>query len=134
MIVSLILAAALSTTPVTPVVSDESDRQDNYESMLSCAAFHTIEATRTEGSAAEAQQAVAYDFAETAVGFAPDGTVETANADLEKLLGVFREELDTKDVRVIAEDWTALESACRSLYAVKDDLVRGVGVAAEEAR
>ena len=119
MMLSLILAAALSTPAVA---TDAPNRQDNYETMLSCAAFHTIEATRSEGDAAESQQAVAYDFAKTAVRFSPDGTVETANADLEKLLATFREKLDTGDVREVAEGWTSLESACRRLYPVRDEL------------
>lgn len=118
MILSLILAAALSTTANT----DDPNRQDNYETMLSCAEFHTIEASRSEGDAAESQQAVAYDFAESAIRFAPDGTVATANADLEKLLATFREKLDTGDVREVAEGWTSLESACRRLYPVRDEL------------
>lgn len=124
MILSLILAAALSTTAIT----DDPSRQDNYETMLSCAAFHTIEASRSEGDAAESQQAVAYDFATSAVRFAPDGTVETANADLEKLLSEFREKLDTGDVREVAEGWTSLESACRRLYPVRDELGSDVDV------
>ena len=119
MILSLILAAALSTPTA---VTDDPYRQENYETMLSCAAFHTIEATRTQGGAAESQQAVAYDFATTAVRFAPDGKVETANADLESMLATFREKLDTGDVREVAEGWTSLESACRRLYPVRDEL------------
>ena len=127
---SLILAAALSAT----VTTDDPERAGDYKSLLSCAAFHTIEATRVEGNAAEAQQAVAYDFAKSATRFAPDGKVETANTDLKKLLGVFREKLDTGDVREMAEDWTALESACRRLYPVRDELGRDAGVEAQTTR
>jgi hypothetical protein len=130
MILSLLLTAALANAPA----SDDPNRQDNYETMLSCAAFHTIEATRPESDAAEAQQAVAYDFAKSAVRFAPDGTVETANADLEKLLATFREKLDTGDVREVAEGWTALESACRRLYPVRDELGADVAVEADARR
>lgn len=134
MILSLILAAALSTTQAPDLISGDQDRQDNYESLLSCAAFHTIEATRAEGSAAEAQQAVAYDFAKAAVRFAPDSKVETTNSDLEKLLGVFRERLDTGDARDMAEDWTALEKACLRLYSLKDDLDKDAGIEADVTR
>ena len=85
MILSLILAAAA-------VLSfEEGERSDAYDAMLGCAAFHTIEATRVQGVAAESQQAVAYDFAQTALRLAPNGTVETANVDLEKKLAEFRE-------------------------------------------
>ena len=118
MIASLIFVAALAAAPS----ADDPERQENYETMLSCAAFHTIEATRSDGGAVESQQAVAYDFAKSAVAFAPDKSVESTNADLGKLLGVFREKLDTGDVREMAEDWTDLGSACRRLYPVRDEV------------
>ena len=130
MIFSLILAAALSTSAAI----DDPNRQENYETMLSCAAFHTIEATRTQGDAAEAQQAVAYDFAKSAVRFAPDGTVGTANAELEKLLATFREKLDTGDVREVAEGWTSLESACHRLYPVRDELSANAAAVTDATR
>ena len=130
MTLSLILAAALSTS----VAIDDAERAGDYKSLLSCAAFHTIEATRSEGDAAESQQAVAYDFATSAIGFAPDGTVETANADLEKLLATFREKLDTGDVREVAQGWTSLESACRRLYPVRDELDKDAADEADAAR
>ena len=130
MTLSLILAAALSTS----VAIDDAERAGDYKSLLSCAAFHTIEATRSEGDAAESQQAVAYDFATSAIRFAPDGTVETANADLEKLLVTFREKLDTGDVREVAQGWTSLESACRRLYPVRYELDKDAAGEAEAAR
>ena len=130
MTLSLILAAALSTS----VATDDAVRAGDYKSLLSCAAFHTIEATRSEGDAAESQQAVAYDFATSAIRFAPDGTVETANADLEILLATFREKLDTGDVREVAQGWTSLESACRRLYPVRDELDKDAAGEAEAAR
>ena len=130
MIVSLILAAALSA----PAVTTDPQRAGDYKSLLSCAAFHTIEATRAAGSAAESQQAVAYDFATSAIRFVPDGKVETANADLESLLATFREKLDTGDVREMAEGWTSLESACRRLYPVRDELDKDEAVEAEATR
>lgn len=111
MIFSLILAATL--------VADDAERQSNYDAMLSCAAFHTIEATRADTDGAEAQQAVAVDFAKTAVALSPDRNVATVNTDLESLLAKFREELDTGEVRQMAEDWTTLEGACRELYPIR---------------
>jgi hypothetical protein len=122
MIVSLILAAALAADPEI--------QQENYQAMLSCAAFHTIEATRADADNADAQQALALDFAKAALPYAPDGKVGTANADLEKLLGQFREELDTGDVRQMAEEWTDLDSACAALYPVRDALAKADGQAA----
>ncbi len=111
MIFSLILAAAL--------VADDAERQSNYDAMLSCSAFHTIEATRADVDGAEAQQAVAVDFAKTAVALSTDQKIATVNADLATVLAKFREELDTGDVRQMAEDWTTLESACRELYPIR---------------
>ena len=111
MIFSLILAAAL--------VAVDAERQSNYDAMLSCSAFHTIEATRADADGAEAQQAVAIDFAKTAVALSADQKIATVNADLETVLAKFREELDTGDVRQMAEDWTTLESACRELYPIR---------------
>ena len=111
MIFSLILAAAL--------VADDAERQSNYDAMLSCSAFHTIEATRADADGAEAQQAVAVDFAKTAVALSTDQKIATVNADLATVLAKFREELDTGEVRQMAEDWTTLESACRELYPIR---------------
>jgi hypothetical protein len=134
MIFPLILASVLSATSPTAPATGDPNRQDNYETMLSCAAFHTIEATRSEGGASESQQAVAYDFATSAVRFAPDGKVETTNDDLERLLATFREKLDTGDVREVAEGWTSLESACRRLYPLRDELDKDAAVKAEAIR
>lgn len=125
MIVSLILAAALAADPEI--------QQENYQAMLSCAAFHTIEATRADADNVDAQQALALDFAKAAVPYAPDGKVETANADLEKLLSQFREELDTGDVRQMAEEWTDLDNACAALYPVRDALMNSKADSATSA-
>jgi hypothetical protein len=126
MMFSMIFAAAL--------LIEDGDRSDAYDAMLGCAAFNTIEASRAESGAAESLQAVAYDFAKTAVQFAPDRKVETANADLDKRLSEFREKLDTGDVREMAEDWTSLETACRRLYPVRDELGKDAAVKAEATR
>lgn len=102
-----------------PVSADDSERSDAYDAMLGCAAFHTIESSKLQGDAAEAQRAMAYDFAEVAAPLAPDGKESTADADLKALLESYRQKLDTGDVREMAEDWTALESACAELYPVR---------------
>jgi hypothetical protein len=108
----------------TPLLAQETTQQEDYESLLSCAAFYTIEASRAPAGDGEAQQATAYDFANAAAKLAPDGSIATANADLGVLLKSYREKLDNGDVRTMAEGWTALESACRGLHRVKDDLVK----------
>jgi hypothetical protein len=107
-----------------PLFAEDTNRQEDYNSLLSCAAFYTIEATKVKGDASEANQATAYDFAGAAAKLAPDGSVATANADLAVLLKSFREKLDKGEVRAMAEAWTTLESGCRDLHRVKDRLVK----------
>lgn len=126
MILSLLFASAL--------FANDADRQDAYEAMLSCAAFHTIEATRVEKEAFEAQQATAYDFAQVAAMIAPDGKIETANSDLEERLKIYRQKLDSGDIRQMAEDWVALESACRELHPLKAAIAKEQGVRTDPPR
>ncbi len=116
----LLLACAAA-----PLAAEEQgEREEVYDAMISCAAFHTIESTYVTGNAAEAQLAVAYDFAETATALAPDGLAATANLALEAKLAQYRKQLDEGDVREMAEDWTALESACREIYPLLDAIGR----------
>lgn len=124
MIKHLPLMLALIAAPL--VAQDQSERSDAYDAMLGCAAFHTIESTRAGSDAAEAQLAIAYDFAEVAAGLAPDGQVATANADLETRLTKYRKDLDTGDVREMAEEWTIMESACRELYPLRGAIGRAL--------
>lgn len=118
----LLLPAALVLI-AAPLLAQDDDRSDAYAAMLGCSAFHTIESTKLQGDAAEAQRAMAYDFAKVAVALAPDGKEETADADLKATLESHQKKLDTGDVREMAEGWTALESACRELYPARDKLV-----------
>jgi hypothetical protein len=119
---AIALVAAIVLSPV-PAVADEAERQEIYSSFLHCAAFHTIESTKTSGDAAAAQQASAYDYANAATVFAADGRADTVDAELKTLLTSFKEKLDTGAPREMAEQWTALESACRDLHQAKDALV-----------
>jgi hypothetical protein len=106
-----------------PAQADDEERAEVYQVMLSCAAFHTIEATKVGEDSSAAQQAVAEDYAAAAITFADDGLQETVNRDLQTLLTDFKKKLDTGEPRAMAEQWTALESACRELYPMKDELV-----------
>jgi hypothetical protein len=106
-----------------PANADEAERAEVYQVMLSCAAFHTIESTKVANDSSAAQIAVAKDYAEAAISFAGDGNKATVNSDLEALLADYRAKLDTGEPRAMAEQWTALESACRELYPIKDELV-----------
>jgi hypothetical protein len=117
----LILALLLAATVAS---ADDDDRDGRYQSFLSCAAFHTIEASKSSGNAVDAQRAVALDYAEAAAIFAPDGKAETANADLQVMLEDFQKKLADGDPRAMAEQWTGLESACAELHQVKDGWVR----------
>lgn len=115
-----VLTAALATTSAS---ADEEERDGFYQSMLTCAAFHTIEASKSNGTAVDAQHALAVEFAEAAVSFAPDGNTETADADLTAMLDDFQNKLDTGDPREMAEQWTGTEYACNDLYLLKNSLV-----------
>lgn len=132
-VLAITVPLALLGAPLSGLDAEDEDsaRSDAYDAMLGCAAFHTIESTSSSGDAAAAQKAVAYDFAGVAARLAPDGRTETANADLEKRLTDYRAKLDTGDVREMAEEWTALDSACRELYPVRDAVVKAL--AAEPA-
>ncbi len=106
-----------------PAQATDEDRQEIYSSLLSCAAFHTIEATRTQGDAAAAQAATAYDYAVAAESFVADRKRTTVDAELKTLLADYKTKLDTGEPRAMAEQWTALEAACRELHAAKDGMV-----------
>ena len=116
----LILAACASLAAVS-ARADDTERDERYRSFLSCAAFHTIEASKSSGNAVDAQRAVALDYAQAATAFAPDGKGDTANTDLQQLLGDFQKELDEGDPREMAAQWTDLESACDELHQLKDE-------------
>jgi hypothetical protein len=118
------LASAIAALLIAvPATARDDSRQEIYDALLSCAAFHTIEASRAEGNAAAAQQASAVDYADAAVNFAPDARKTTTDADLKALLESHRAKLANGEPRAMAEQWTALESACRELHPMKDALV-----------
>jgi hypothetical protein len=118
-----------------PAIAQDDERQEIYDTFLSCAAFHTIEASRAEGNAVSAQQAAAVDYAEAAVHFAPDGSKATTDSDLKALLDSHQAKLANGEPRAMAEQWTALETACAELHPIKDRLVarRKTEVKAEAA-
>ncbi len=103
---------------------DDDEREVRYQSFLSCAAFHTIEASKSSGTAVDSQKALAVDYAQAAAVFAADGKVEAADADLQRMLEDFKGKLETGEPRAMAEQWTGLESACAELYLLKDGWVR----------
>jgi hypothetical protein len=128
------LASAITALSIAvPAAAQDEERQEVYDTFLSCAAFHTIEASRAEGNAAAAQQATAVDYAEAAVHFAPDGSKATTDADLKSTLDSYQAKLANGEPRAMAEQWTALETACAELHPVKETLVarRKAAVAAD---
>ncbi len=116
-------AALVALSIIVPAPAQDEDRQEAYDTLLACAAFHTIEASRAEGIAAAAQQASAVDYAEAAVHFAPDGRKVTTDADLKAVLDSYQAKLASGEPRAMAEQWTALEMACAELHPLKDRLV-----------
>lgn len=106
-----------------PAQADEAERQEIYSSFLYCAAFHTIESGKTSGDAAAAHSAAADDYAKAATAFSEDGNADSVDGELKTLLQDFKGKLDNGAPREMAEQWTALESACRELHPVKDGLL-----------
>jgi hypothetical protein len=118
-----LILAALAMLSAIPASADEEERQGFYQSMLTCAAFHTIEASKSGGTAVDAQRALAVEYAEAAVVFTPDGKTETVDTDLKAMLQDFQNKLDTGDPREMAEQWTGTDMACNDLYPMKNSLV-----------
>lgn len=91
---------------------------ETYDAMLSCAAFHAIEAerlTREKGEAeGDAQNALSKDFTEAAIASA---TKQAAVIDdLAQRKVDYQDKLVNGDVHEIAKQWTALELACTELH------------------
>lgn len=120
----LLSTPAVSPADAAPAAVNIDERQEIYGSLLSCAAFHTIEAARGDELARASQKAAAQDYARAATVFAPDGKAATVNRDLGNLLQIFQAQLDAGETRAMAEQWTALERSCTELHLVKDRLVR----------
>ena len=94
---------------------------ETYDSLLRCAAFHTIEGerlVRDEGAAAgDAQLALARDFSATATAMlSDDNDTNAVETDLAQRKAEYLDKLVSGDVKVVAEQWTALELACKELY------------------
>lgn len=94
---------------------------ETYDSLLRCAAFHTIEGerlARDEGAAAgDSQLAIARDFAATASAMlSADNDANAVETDLAQRKAEYLNALASGDLRQTAEQWTALELACKDLY------------------
>lgn len=94
---------------------------ETYDALLRCAAFHTIEGERLEreegAAAGDAQKAVAADFAATARAMlSDDNDANAVETDLGQRKAEYLETLTSGELRDTAEQWTALELACKDLY------------------
>lgn len=91
--------------------------QEDYNALLSCAAFHAVEAERGASSNREAQLAASRDFLDVAAALASAKSLGTAaEADLKQLQVDYASHLREGDPAAMAEQWTALDLACRELY------------------
>lgn len=126
--ISLLLLSAPLDVPATSAPAHATvhidSRQEVYDSLLSCAAFHTIEAARGDELMRASQKAAAQDYARAAMPFSNNGKAATVNADLGRLLQQFQAQLDSGETRAMAEQWTALERSCAELHPVMDRLIR----------
>ncbi|WP_147291755.1 hypothetical protein [Sphingorhabdus pulchriflava] len=94
-----------------------SAEQEDYNALLSCAAFHAVEAERGESSNREAQLAASRDFLDVAAALTSAKSLGTsAQADLKQLQTDYARHLREGDAKAMAEQWTALDLACRELY------------------
>jgi hypothetical protein len=92
-----------------------------YDSLVQCAAFHTVEAgmTREGENAAASHLATANDYRTDARKHAPNGKPETADADVDSKSKTYRKMIAEGDADDMAKGWTSLESACRQLHSAK---------------
>ena len=94
-----------------------SAEQEDYNALLSCAAFHAVEAERGASSNREAQLAASRDFLDVAAALASAKSLGTvAEADLKQLQTDYARHLGEGEAKAMAEQWTALDLACRELY------------------
>lgn len=99
----------------------QSSDAETYDTLLRCAAFHSIEGerlARDEGAAAgDAQQAIATDFAATARAMlSDDNDANAVETDLARHKTDYLEKLASGELRETATQWTALELACKDLH------------------
>jgi hypothetical protein len=115
----IFLAALLLSAPSQ--ANDNALGREYYDSLVQCAAFHTIEAglTREGENATASHLATANDYRADARKHAVNGNATTADADIETATTLYRKMLKEGDPKDMAKGWTALESACRELHGVK---------------
>lgn len=94
---------------------------ETYDALLRCAAYHMIEGERLErdegAAAGDSQKAVAADFTATARAMlSDDNEANAVETDLGQRKAEYLQTLASGELRQTAEQWTALELACKDLY------------------
>jgi hypothetical protein len=109
---------------------DVSLGRELYDSLVQCAAFHTVEAgmTREGGDAAASHLATANDYRADARKHSPDGQSATADADVKTTSELYRRMIAEGDAEDMAKSWTSLESACRELHIAKGPVADKAGM------
>jgi hypothetical protein len=109
---------------------DVSLGRELYDSLVQCAAFHTVESgmTREGGDAAASHLATANDYRTDARKHSPDGKPETADAEVDSKAKLYRKMIAEGDAEDMAKSWTSLESACRELHIAKGPLADKAGM------
>jgi hypothetical protein len=124
----IIIAALLLSTAAQ--AQDVSLGRELYDSLVQCAAFHTVEAGMTHegGDAAASHLATANDYRADARKHSPDGKPETADAEVDSTAKLYRKMIAEGDAEDMAKGWTSLESACRELHIAKGPLADKAGM------
>ncbi len=114
---NIFLAALLLSGP-TP---DNAIGRELFDSLVQCAAFHSVEAglTREGGDSAASHLATANDYRTDARKQTPEATPETADREIDAVILHYRKMLAEGDPQDMAKSWTSLESACRELHGAK---------------
>lgn len=120
---ALITLLTLSLS-ATAQADDAALGREFYDSLVQCAAFHTVESGMAQegGDAAASHLATANDYRNDARKHAIDGQPASADTDIQTAIALYRKMIAEGDAQDMAESWTQLESACRELHSVKAQL------------
>lgn len=99
----------------------QSHDAETYDTLLRCAAFHSIEGerlARDEGAAAgDVQKALAEDFASGARSLlSADNEAGAVETDLASRKADYLDRLASGELRQTAQQWAALKLACKELH------------------
>jgi hypothetical protein len=117
---NIFLAALLLSAPV----QDNAMGRELYDSLVQCAAFHSVEAgmTREGGDSAASHLAAANDYRAEARKQTAEASPQSADREIDAVTVHYRKMLAEGDPKDMAKSWTSLESACRELHRAKAQL------------